>query len=269
MPSSHPTTREDFIAVGQRFVSEDLVAEIDRLAPIARADLPKLLGAGYEASDLDELLGYRAELSKESAERRKNRGTKKAARDVELKAVREGKRVLRIAVVALQNALAKRKPAPREKAETTVQLTQTLASQIDALGGRVGLDSAKLRTRLVGATALLGSPELAPHAKEAKAERQKLVASVHAAVEKLPGLAETKHALQEAALEDTAALDEIDGRAYENMKRLCAAGRVTFFGHKRASEYQLDDLHTRTHQREATAPPPPAPANPQAPAPAS
>ena len=50
-----PINPEDFSAIGARFQSEDIVSEIDRLVPLATADLAQLATRGYGPARLAQL----------------------------------------------------------------------------------------------------------------------------------------------------------------------------------------------------------------------
>lgn len=242
-----PITAEEFRLIGQRFPSDDIVAEIDRLAPLGQADLPKLAEVEYTPAQLEALLGYRARLVAEDAGRRVGRGKKKGARRSEIDAVVEGKRLLRAGIDVAFRALATREPPAGEPPEETRRIADSFEGQIEALGGRIALDSALLRTRLTALASILEAAELAPR-PEAQASRRKLLDDVRQSLRTLPTLAETKKGLQAEAKSDTAELDEIDGRAYWNLKQLCSAGR-TYFRRQgdfaRAAEYHLGRLTSR------------------------
>ncbi|MBI5481844.1 MAG: hypothetical protein HY906_23510 [Deltaproteobacteria bacterium] len=251
-----PVTRHDFVLIGQLYASEDIVKEADRLLPLATEDIQTLAKRGYTMTELEALRGYRDRLSAESADRREQRGAKKAARAREGVAVRDGKRVLRSGVVLAVAAIARRPVPSGESEETTREIVAGLMLQVDALTGRIGTDSAKLRTRLGTLKNILALPELQPSAPEAGG-RTEFLAKVDDALKKLPGLAESKKAHQEEAKARTEDLDEIDGRAYFNMKLLCQVGRAYFNEHGdpgRAGGYQLNALHVATAKRT----PPPA-----------
>lgn len=257
-----PFTAQDFVRIGARFASVDIVREIDRLVPLAKADAAGLAAYGYDTDDLIALEGFRTQLAAEDPARQQKRAGKKGARASESEAVVAGKRLLRGGVTIAQSALDKRAVPAGETEDATRAKLEELTHKIDALSGRVGLDSAKLRARLSGLLEVLALPDLAPPAAGA-ATRAAFVAKVQAALGKLPALAEAKTSAQQAAMLDTDALDEIDGRAYTNMKRLVAAGRAFFneVGNgKRAGEYQLANLNARATSDEAPVPAPPNPA---------
>lgn len=258
-----PFTPQDFVRVGARFASVDIVREIDRLVPLAKTDATGLAAYGYDADDLTALEGFRAELVTEDPARQQKRAGKKGARASESEAVVAAKRLLRGGVTIAHAALDKRAVPAGETEDATRAKLEELGAKIDALSGRVGLDSAKLRARLTGLLEVLALPDLAPSGAGA-ATRAAFVAKVQAALGKLPALAEAKTGAQQSAMQDTDALDEIDGRAYTNMKRLVAAGRAYFneVGNgKRAGAYQLSNLNARaTNDAPAPAPSPPTPA---------
>ncbi len=94
-PIHIPVTPEDFRLIGQRFASEDIVKQVDRLSPVAEKDTVGLATQEYYASDLQELKACRAQLTGESAERRLAREAKKGSHKTEIDAVVKGKRLLR------------------------------------------------------------------------------------------------------------------------------------------------------------------------------
>ena len=254
---SMPVTPEDFRIIGQRFASEDIVATIDRLLPIAKKDIDGLTLVEYGLAQLTELEGHRAKLTGESADRRQNREKKKGSRRTEVGSIVAAKRLVRLAADVGGRAIARRKPPAGEAPDETRRIADSFEQQLDALGGKVALDSGKVRTRLASAITILEAKELAPPPETAKA-RATLVARLKTALATLPGLAELKKGLQAGAREDTAELDEVDGRAYENLKALCSAGRnyhVDAGDPKRAREYNLNDLHLATRKRAAEAGP--------------
>ncbi|APR77860.1 Hypothetical protein A7982_03207 [Minicystis rosea] len=251
-----PVTAQDFIKIGERFDSADIVAEIDRLLPLATADIVLLATRGYGQSLLDELKEHRSGLIVAVAERDRGRGTKKGARRVEGDAVDAGKLVLRSGVTLVMSAITHRKPAAGEMPEQTKQVATDLAAKIEGLGGRIGNDSAKLRTRLTTLAALLAEPVLAPAPAEAQA-RADFLAKVTEALAELPSLAEQKKGTQQDAKQETSSVNELDGRAYTNVKTLVQVGRAYWNEHanrKRAAEYNLSGLLETTTKRKSTAP---------------
>jgi hypothetical protein len=243
---SIPTRVEHFVAIGERYFSEDIINEADRLVPLATADIDRLATRGYGQSDLNKLQGFRAALVAEVAGRNQQRGSKKGSRNVEAHAIKEGKLVLRSGETTALAVLTNRAAPPGETALETEKLVADTIGQIDALGGHIGSDSAKLRTRLSSLVSILGLPALAPASSDA-AGRAALVAKVEAAIAALPSLAEQKKTDQVVAKAGTASLDEIDGRAYTNLKTLAKVGRAYWREHgdpKRAGEYQLNALHS-------------------------
>ena len=85
---SIPITPEDFVVIGERYLSEDIVTEIDRLLPLATADITLLATRGYGASELSKLTAFRATLVAEVAGRNQQRGSKRGSRNVETQAIR-------------------------------------------------------------------------------------------------------------------------------------------------------------------------------------
>ncbi len=248
-----PVTPEDFRLIGQRFASEDIVAEIDRLLPLAKKDADGLAGQEYDAAQLQELEGYRTQLTGESGDRRLTREQKKGSLRTEIDAILKAKRLLRSATGIAARAMARRKPPQGESAEDTRRIADSFEAQLDAAGGRVGLDSARIRTRLTSVITILEAPELAPLPTAATA-RAALVASLKADLSSLPALAELKKGLQATSLADTGALDEIDGRAYTNLKSLASAGRsfhILGADPSRAGQYNINGLHRATRKRAA------------------
>lgn len=242
-----PISTEDFVAVGERFLSEDLIAEADRLLPLATADIALLATRGYGPGELEKLSDFRDTLVAESAVRRGQRGSKKGARLVLARAVKEGKLLLRSGETTALATLYRRSPPQGELQVETRRITTATVAQIDTLGGVIGSDSAKLRTRLTALITVLALPALEPAPDEAPA-RADLVAKIKAAIQALPALAEKKSTDQRDARTETSTLDELDGRTYTNLKMLTRVGRVYWKEHgnrRRAGEYQLNALHER------------------------
>jgi hypothetical protein len=265
---SIPTRVEDFVAIGERYLSEDIVNEADRLLPLATADINHLATRGYGQGELSKLHGFRAALVAEVAGRNQQRGSKKGSRSVEAHAIKEGKLVLRSGETTALAVLTSRTPHPGETPLETEKIVADTVGQIDALGGYIGTDSAKLRTRLTSLVSILGLPALAPAPSDA-AGRAALVAKVEAAIAALPALAEQKKTDQVVAKAGTGSLDEIDGRAYTNLKTLAKVGRAYWREHgdlTRAGEYQLNALHSAAGKGGAV-PPVVAPAAVKAPEP--
>ena len=153
--------------------------------------------------------------------------------------------------------LTNRTPGPGETTAQTAQIVADTVGQIDALGGVLGNDSAKLRTRLTSLVSILALPALAAAPGDAAA-RAAFVAKVEGAIAALPGLAEQKKTHQQDAKAGTSSLDEIDGRAYTNLKTLTKVGRAYWNEHgdrKRAGEYQLNALNDRAGKAAAAAAP--------------
>lgn len=242
---SIPTTVEHFVAIGERYFSEDIINEADRLLPLATADIDLLATRGYGQGELNKLHGFRAALVAEVAGRNQQRGSKKGSRSVEAHAIKEGKLVLRSGEATALAVLTNRTAPPGETALETEKIVADTINQIDALGGHIGSDSAKLRTRLSSLVSILGLPAIAPAPSDA-AGRAALVAKVQAAIAALPSLAEQKKTDQVTAKAGTASLDEIDGRAYTNLKTMAKVGRAYWREHgnpQRAAEYQLNALN--------------------------
>ncbi len=244
---SIPVTAQDFVAIGERFQSEDIIDEVDRLLPLAKSDIAHLATRGYGQAELSKLTGLRDALVAEVAGRKQQRGAKKGSRSVEAHAIKEGRLVLRSGETTALATLTNRTPAPGETPIQTRQIIADTIGQIDALGGHIGTDSAKLRTRLTSLVSILGLTALAPAASDAPA-RAALVAKVEAAIAALPALAEQKKTHQQDAKTGTSSLDEIDGRTYTNLRTLTKVGRAYWNEHgnrQRAGEYQLNALNER------------------------
>lgn len=254
-----PVSRTDFVLIGRRFLSENIVAEIDRLLPVASSDLPHLERRGYGAEHLEQLKSFRSQLTAESADRRKHRGDKKGVRVVEVEAIRKGKLLLQSGIAYATTALANRVAPPAESEDSTREVVERTVAQIDALKGKIGNDSARLRSRLTVLTSVLALRELSPATPTERKNRAEFVARVEAAIEGLPNIAETKKLLQSEAKDKTDDLDEIDGRAYFNMKLLTRTGRAWWMENgnpKRAGLYQLTSLHEAAVSRPELAPVP-------------
>lgn len=237
-------TREEIITLGSRVASEKVVAEIDRMLPIATTDARVLEAGGYTAVLLEQLRGHRAQLTAETAERRAQRGQKKGARQVETAAVTDGKRVLRAAIAMAEVATQHRVPPEGETPEETRTIATELVAALHAAGGHIGHDSAKLRTRLTAVASVLESAAIAPD-EPGRPAREAMLVRVRAAAAALPSLAEQKKAAQQQARANTEALDEIDGHAYLNLKSLMKVGRTQWIARgdaTRASEYQFVEL---------------------------
>jgi hypothetical protein len=241
-----PITTDDFVAIGTRYLSEDIVSEMNRLIPLATTDLAVLSTRGYGQPELAALQGFRAQLVAEIADRDQQRGTKKGSRKTESDAVGEGKLVLRSGIALAHTTLTKRTPPPGETPDQTRALVTDASAKIDALGGRIGIASAKLEAKLTELITVLALPALAPTAAEATS-RAAFVAKVQAAIKELPQASKDKKAAQQDSKLETTSIDEIDGRAYTNLKMLVTVGRAYWNelkDKKRAGEYQLNALNT-------------------------
>lgn len=240
-----PYTREDFIEIGARFATEDIIAEIDRLAPLADDDLLVLTKGGYGRAKLDQLLGYRTALGAESAERRQNRGARKASTKSEREARKDGILLLRSGTVLAISAVSARPTPEGEAPETTATVMTDLSEKIDTLKGPLAEDTATVRTRLLTLKGILGDPELRPDAETTGAITE-TVTEIDGALAHLPTTTETKEKQKQASIVDTADLDETEGRAYWNLKLLTQAGYTGFRKLKnpeRAKPYNLKGLN--------------------------
>lgn len=240
-----PRTPEEFTKIGRRFNSEDIIAEIDRLRPIATQDIADLARRGFPQPLLDRLVGYRATLAAESAERRQQRAAKRAARVSEEAAFDRGLDLLRAGTALAISAVSTRVPPEGETAEASARVMTRLAAQIDTLSGPIDEDTAALRTRLQTLGGILSDPELHPIPEMSEGIAD-CTTGIGQALERLPASTEAKEALQQAALVDTADLDEIDGRAYWYLKLLTQAGRARFRELQqpdRAAPYHLKALN--------------------------
>lgn len=241
-----PTTPEDFRKIGLRFNSEDLVKETDRLLVLARADAAELATQEFGSSDVARLEGYRESLTHQTSERRASRGEKRGSRRAEVDHIVDGKRLLRVGMDVAWRQLGRLVPAEGAAGEEARKTIATIEEQLGGLAGPIGLGSVKLRTRLGTLLTILALPEMAP-AEEFAETRAKLIADITEAAAALPSTAETKKALQAASVEDTAKLDELDGRTYTLLKSLCAAGRTYHIragNPKRTAEYTLTGLRS-------------------------
>lgn len=249
-----PTTREDFIEIGKRYDSVEIIAEIDRLSPVAQGDIGVLRMRGFPQSHLDELRGYRGTLGSETADRTRNRGSKKAARMTEQEARGKGVRLLRSGVALATSAVSAR-PAPEGEApETTQEIVQRFSQQIRSLSGILAGDTASVRTRLEALRGILRDPELRP-AEDLAEGITELVALVDEVLASLPTKTEQKEAAKQAAIVDTADLDELDGRAYWSLRRLTMAGAAAFRERgelERAKPYHLRALNDDSTKKDPT-----------------
>lgn len=239
-----PITSEDFIALGARFASEDIVEEIDRLAPIAERDIDELAQAGYDRDLLGQLLGHRTQLANESAERRRNRNAGKAATQNERTARDDAIRLLRSGTVLATSAVSTRQKPDDETPEMTREITTKLAADIDSLSGPIGYETATIRTRLTILKGVLQNPDLRPTENRTAAIAQ-TIADIDRVLAKLPTSTEEKQARKQASIVETAELNEIDGRAYWNLRLLTQAGRTRFRllrDAERAKPYHLKRL---------------------------
>jgi hypothetical protein len=268
-----PVTKEDFAKIGRRFTSAEIANETDRLIPMAKADLATLETGGYSRDMLDELVGFRDQLRTESAAKSEIRGAKKGARLSEGLAFDEGRLALRKGISMALIAIARRQLPAGEDPRTTQERVTELTHMVQALGGRLNCDPAALRSRLEGLRALLGQPDFAPPQGGAEA-RQKLVEKLDRAIGLITDHAEAKKDLKERSKGKTMSLDELDGRAYTNLRFLSRVGRACFLDagdQVRADGYLLRKLN-RSKKDFNLAPKPEAPApsppRPDAPMPA-
>jgi hypothetical protein len=132
---SIPITAVDFTAIGERYQSEDIIDEVDRLLPLATADIELLATRGYGQAELSKVTGFRAALVAEVAGRNQQRGSKKGSRNVEAHAIKQGKLVLRSGETTALAILTNRTPAPGETPLETRKIVEDTVGRIDALGG--------------------------------------------------------------------------------------------------------------------------------------
>lgn len=253
-----PVTKEDFRLIGIRFPSEAIVAETDRLLPLARTDAVGLAAHEYTAADRTILEGFHKDLVAERAEQRILRGEKKGSRRNELGTIMDSKQLLRSGIDVGHSAVERIADKEGLSDEEKRRIVTSFAGQLDGLAGQIGLDSATLRTRLTSLAAILEAADLAPAADAAEA-RKTLVQKLKDAALRLPDAAQVKKALQESAKEDTAAMDVLDGRSYMNLKRLVRAGKNfhnAAGNHQRAAEYNLKAIHSAARRLRKPAPAP-------------
>jgi len=68
-----PFTVDAFVAIGERYFSEDILNEADRLVPLANDDIDRLATRGYGQGELSKLQGFRAAFVAEVAGRNQRR----------------------------------------------------------------------------------------------------------------------------------------------------------------------------------------------------
>jgi len=263
-----PVTKEDFAKIGRRFNSDDLVHEIDRLLPMAVADQASLETGGYSKAMLDELAAFRdqlrAETAAKTAAKTDIRGAKKGARESEGLAFKEGRWVLRKGISMALVALTRRQPTEGEAPKTTQERVAELHSKVKALTGSLNNNPALLRSRMEGLRAILGQPDFAP-AAGGEAARTTFLARLEGAIALITSHTEAKKNLKQSAKGKTETVDELDGRAYTNLRLLSQVGRSTFMdaGDKlRADAYSLRQLTRHRGARAKGEPEPASPVNP-------
>jgi hypothetical protein len=242
-----PVTKEDFVKVGRRFSSDDLVHEIDRLLPMAQADQAALETGGYSQALLDELASLRDRLRAETAAKTDVHGAKKGARESEGLAFKEGRWVLRKGISMAMVALARRKTPAGEAPKTTQERVTELSSKVKALSGTLNNNPALLRSRMEGLRAILALPDFAP-AENGEEPRKAFLARLEAAIDLVTSHTEAKKSLKQNAKGMTEAVDELDGRAYTNLRLLSQVGKNTFMDAGdglRADAYSLRNLTRR------------------------
>jgi hypothetical protein len=244
---NNPTSKEDFVSLGKRFASGDIMNALDRLLPRATADLDLLVAGGYKASLLAGLTSLRDRIREHSAGCRSVRGTKQGARAGEGVVLAEGRNVLRRGLALAGQAVSCRQPAPGETDQATREKAAELTGQVDGLRGWVRDDAAELRTRLTALRALLLGADLAP-TDEDRAAREAFMARLEALIRGITEQAESKKALHDQSKDKTVAMAELDGRAYHHMRLLSQIGQAVFreAGDKaHASLYCLRELHRK------------------------
>ncbi|HOX44451.1 MAG TPA: hypothetical protein PK668_12680 [Myxococcota bacterium] len=264
-----PVTREDFAKVGRRFSSEEIVNETDRLIPMATADLSTLETGGYSRAMLDELVAFRDQLRAESAAKSEVRGAKKGARMSEGLAFKEGRLALRKGISMALVAISRRQVPAGEDPKTTQERVTELTHLVKALGGKLNNDPAVLRARLEGLRALLGQPDFAP-AQDGEPARKGLIEKLDRAIGLVTTHAEAKKNLKERSKGKTMTLDELDGRAYTNLRLLSQVGRACFMDagdQVRAEGYLLRRLNR--NKKDLGQEPKPAQPEPKSPGPSS
>jgi hypothetical protein len=221
-----PVTKEEFRSIGERYDSEDVIAQVDELFPLAVAYVAVL--PGYDDVLLDELTARRAELLENvSARRRQRKEAKQGTRKAEARLVRQGKWLNRTAVTLAQNAVRSRVPAEGETEQESRRIADRLSKAIEAQQGATANDSTAVQTRLEGAKKLLTDEDIAARVV-ALSKGVDYVARIDAMLPKLKDASVSKSTEQQRALTGTADLDELDGRIYTNLKSLVDSGRSYF-----------------------------------------
>jgi hypothetical protein len=263
-----PVTKEDFVRIGKRYSSSEIINELDRLLPLATADIQALAKAGYPAALLAELTALRDRIRQLCAGCREARGSRSGARAGEDVVLEEGRNALRRGLAIATMAVSRRQPAQGESAQASREKAAELTSSLKTLRGTIGKDAAVLRTRLTTLRELLGKPDFAAAEAEA-AERQAFLERLDASIATITAQAESKKSLKEQSKDRTVLMDEMDGRAYHNMRLLTQAGQAVFrdLGEKEhARMYSLRELHKKHpaqgDQPAATVQPRPSPVRP-------
>jgi hypothetical protein len=264
---SMPVTRSDFAKIGARFATEAIINEIDRLLPLAQADIELLVSGGYTRQLFQELAEHRDLLRTHAASRRAQQGARKGARKSEAIACEEGRLALAKGIAMAKVALTRR-PVPEgaDKEAFRKKATEQM-SLLKALAIRNGRDAGQLRTRLEGLRAILLDPDYAPPAG-GEADRAAFVQKLERIIATVTTHAENKKNLKDGTVIGTVDMDELDGRAYTNMRLLSQVGRAVQLevGNKvQARAYALRSLNRSGVSRGRKG----APAEPAAPSPSA
>lgn len=236
---------------GQRYDTPDVLEQKKRLDPLAEKYAGKIMGYDLkmraEANYLEGVL-----VTRKAEREEQKKGAKQGTRKIETDTIRAGKLLLRQTATTLATAIRTRPMEEGQTLEQRADQTKLLNAQLEALRGQVKYEATTLRSKLESALTMTELAPLKARVIELQGERD-VKAELTAMLGKLPTTSKSKETEKKRAIEETAALDVLDGLLYLNLKALVQAGRDHFIAlgdHATAALFVLDVLNRRTTSAE-------------------
>jgi hypothetical protein len=239
-------TKEEYVAIGSEFPSERMLDQTDYSLGLATRDAALLAGHGWPVKRTEELLGIRADLTQANLGYEQKFGMHVGVTRVNASQVDLGKRWRLRARAIGENELT----------------GEDALARLRRLGGAAGRDPGSLGRQIVGLLQLARENEAV--FRDGGADD-----AFFAEGDRLVGALEQGEATRRQRPRDLPAehdkLDELDGRAWELLKKLNRSGKATHIARGdrgRAAEFNLDILYGHPVRRASgpTAPPTPTPA---------
>jgi hypothetical protein len=236
-------TKEEYVAIGSEFPSENVLAQLDYSLGLAARDAVLLAAHGWPVRRTQALQGIRTELAQANLAYEQKFGMHLGVTQTNASQVDLGKRWRLRAVAIGENEL------PGEDA----------LARLRRLGGAAGRDPGSLGRQVAGLLQLARENDAVFRDGGADdaffAEGDRLVRAL------AQGEATRRQRPKDLPAEHDQ-LDELDGRSWELLKKLNRSGRAAHLARGdrgRAAEYHLDILYGRPNRRAARpTPTPPA-----------